>query len=95
MVATYPPSVPLTPACVEPPLRVQWARLVAEEPELASLEREVRALRRGRGYNQEAFYQREMKPWLRQLVGWGARNPKLRTSRAFEIAVRYLYDLLP
>ena len=32
---------------------------------------------------------------MTKLVGWSARNPKLRTAQAYDISYRALYDLLP
>lgn len=36
-----------------------------------------------------------IKQELLQLVGWGAKNRKLRTSDAYDVAYDYLYSLLP
>jgi hypothetical protein len=65
-----------------------WADLVAEEPRLAALAREPRAHKRKPDAARQAWACR-----LYDLVGWGARNPRLRSEEAWLVASRYLHDL--
>ena len=98
--ATHPPPL-------APPRRLTWAELVEREPALGQLEREVRALRRQpRPANfcaNEVWYGfgRWRGMGFRErvvgLVGWCARSadPDLRTSAAYDVAYRRLYESLP
>ena len=64
-----------------------WEALVATEPRLLALKRDLIAGRRERNY-WPAWSQASAR--LRQLVGWGADHPQLRTSAAYEVAYRHL-----
>jgi hypothetical protein len=85
--------------------KLTWRDLVRLEPRLGELEREARAVRRSPRARDphfcanDSWYGRRgwigFKPRLLWLVGWEARNPALRTCQAYDIAYRYLYDLLP
>ena len=95
------------PAPTAPPRRLTWAELVEREPALGQLEREMRAFRRtprgddfcanARWYGYGRFRGIGYKPRLVELVGMCARSddPALRTSDAYDLAYRRLYDLLP
>ncbi len=78
-----------------------WDDLLALEPALGLLERELRALRRQargrRTFCAHAVWYRPGGPKSRLtgLVGWSARHPRLRTSGAYDVAYQHLYGLLP
>lgn len=82
--------------------RMAWPELVKAEPRLAELERDLAAMKddggptycanaRWFGYGDGFSYRRA----LCSLVGWTAENPALRTRAAYDLAYKYLYDLLP
>ncbi len=76
-----------------------WETLVRLEPELRRLEQDILAVRRRsrrrRTFCANSVWYRIFKPRLVNLVGWGARNPYLRSSRAYDVAYEHLYALLP
>jgi hypothetical protein len=84
---------------------LSWGVLVAEEPALAELERELRAIEDDPArpafcanlvwYGREDPEGRSYKERLHPLVGWEARNPKLRSEHAYDLAYDHLYALLP
>ncbi len=83
--------------------RPTWAQLVRQEPLLAGLEVSIRQVKpEGRyfcanrcWYGFGSWQGRGFKARLERLVGWGARNPALRTSDAYDAAYQHLYNLLP
>src|SRR5919202_6993179 len=99
-----PATRPAPPAS---PRRLTWGELVEREPALGLLERELRALRRqGRPadfcanevwYGYRRWRGRGFRERVVGLVGWCAEStdPDLRTSAAYEVAYRRLYELLP
>lgn len=76
-----------------------WAWIISQERRLAALARRIRCIRRPRQgffcanehWYGEHGYRNQMCDW----VGWGCRNPVLRTSQAYDVAYEYLYQLLP
>lgn len=78
---------------------LHWDDLVAREPRLADLGRDVRAVTPGDDphFCANEVWAREIKPRLVELVGWGSNSPYavLRTSRAYEVAYSWLYEQLP
>jgi hypothetical protein len=87
--------------------RLTFAALAAIEPQLADLEREVRAWARtplgddwcanARWYGYGRFKGMGYRARLVALVGWGSRHPdpRLHTSAAYDVAYRRVYALLP
>lgn len=82
------------------PCDTTWAALTSLAPSLLSLERDVRrAASRIRSGNRVNLFElwdgRDgYKRRLSSLVGWWAINPRLRTSTAYEVAYRHLFDIL-
>lgn len=84
------------------PPAVTWEDLIALEPRLEQLERDIRyhasqhrvdrycANRHWYGYLGLGFKDR-----LCVLVGWEARGMTLRSSEAYDVAYDHLYALLP
>src|SRR3954449_8614363 len=83
------------------PMKMTWAWLSAEEPALLSLERDMRAVRdeggpsfcanrHWCGRQDDGFRGR-----LYWLAGFRARNKRLRTMEAYDLATDHLYSLLP
>lgn len=85
-----------------------WAELLALEPELAVLHRELSAIKDdGRGdyfcanevwYGYGSRHRPGYKTRLCELVGWCAPRhvlPELRTMAAYDLAYDTLYNLLP
>ena len=99
-----PATIPMSP---DMPARLTFADLCRREPALGQLEREMRAFRRtplgddfcanARWYGYGKYRGMGYKPRLVELVGMCARSddPALRTSDAYDLAYRRLYDLLP
>ncbi len=70
------------PVCVtEPP--ATWQAICQIEPHLIGLKREAKRCR-GRDWH---AYER-LKSRLEKLAGWGAAQPALRSSEAFDVAHR-------
>lgn len=80
----------------------RWRYIVAIEPRLLHVERRIRAVRKVRGrpfcanrhwYGTGARdgFKQEMEP----LVGWQAKDPRIRTEWAYDDAYEHLYHLLP
>ena len=102
-------TTPATPAA-RPTSRLTWGDLIAREPRLARLRREIRALHRQPlgenwcageawyGYGAWRWSGREgFKRRLSALVGTTAERPDpvLRSSKAYDLAYRTLYEALP
>ncbi len=86
--------------------RPTWAALVAAEPRLADLETQARLARQVPGPKcaNRVWYGRPGTPSMKmdfsRLIGWGrprsAPGPEwLRSSEAYELAYRHLYNELP
>ncbi len=81
-----------------PEARLTWSVLVEHEPRLKHLERTVRKVKDEGGESfcaNEWWYERGLKDQLVLLAGWSARNPRLRSEAAYDLAYDRLYDLLP
>jgi hypothetical protein len=73
-----------------------WGKLAECEPALNSLLRDAQTVDGSDEYFcANLVWARELKPRLVELVGYWARNPELRNTRAYEIAYRRIYDALP
>lgn len=89
------------------PKRITWAMLVKREPRLTQLRAVVDTVvaERERGYNANAVWFRPqnvegvpgLKYQMTRLVGWHALTDDrvLRSSKAYDVAYRALYDPLP
>ena len=81
-----------------------FENLCAIEPRLRELERRVKAVRddgtasfcaNDAWYGLRSWHRRGLRNKMAALVGWGASNPCLRSSEAYDIAHRTLYEALP
>ena len=76
-----------------------WEQLVAREPALARLRREVEAVEDegGRSFCANKVWYIQFEPHLTKLAGRRATGPDplLRTPQAYEVARATLYELLP
>jgi hypothetical protein len=81
--------------------KVTWTWLTAEEPALLRLEKDIRAVRDDGGpsfcANRQWYGRRDdgFKIRLYYLAGFMARNERLRTMEAYDVATKRLYALLP
>ena len=87
--------------------RLTFAELAALEPQLAALEREIKAWARtplgagwckySRWYGYGRFRGMGYRQRMATLVGWGSRHAdeRLHTSAAYEISYFHLLGLLP
>lgn len=82
---------------------ITWDYLITYEPDLLVLEHDVQRVV-GPDYALEGWFARILKPRMTELVGWGRRvrtpgpaavEECLRSQRAYVVALRHLYDLLP
>jgi hypothetical protein len=67
------------------------------EPELARMEAHIKQIGRKRGQNfcANGLWTCYFHPAMCGLVGWEATRPELRSSQAYNVANRHLYNLLP
>jgi len=75
-------------------------KLFTSEPRLASLLAEAKGIRdcgttRSFCANFMFYKLRGLKDRLQSLVGYDAANPRLRTSRAYDLAYTAIYEVLP
>jgi hypothetical protein len=75
----------------------RFAELAREEPRLAALAHDIRAVKDtgGRWFCAADHWYHDFKPRLMRLVGWGAEQPELRSCEAYDTAYDFLFDLLP
>lgn len=77
----------------------EWLEVIAAEPMLAALLFEVEATadRGGLWFCRVIVWQREFKPRLMRLVGWGrVEDPEwLQTPAAYQTAYRAVFEALP
>jgi hypothetical protein len=81
-------------------LSQETERLFTAEPRLAALLTEAKAIRDNGTTgsfcaNFKFFKQGGLKDRLQVLVGYSAANPRLRTSRAYDLAYSAIYAVLP
>jgi hypothetical protein len=76
---------------------ITWARILEEEPAVAKVFAELRAVPKG-NYRRWRHYVKvrgtSPKADLAKLVGWHARNPRLRSQKAYEMAIERMWDLV-
>lgn len=75
-----------------------WSVLVEHEPGLKRLQKTARGVKDEGGEYfcaNEWWYEKGLKDQLILLAGWSARNPRLRSEAAYDLAYNRLYDLLP
>ena len=101
MIATTPTPIMARPRRTA---RVTWGAVVALEPRLGALLREIRAVRRvGERFCANARWygyggiEHGFKDRMSRLVGWERRcgPPLLTTQRAYDVAYDTLYRALP
>lgn len=92
-------SAPLPePEDLIPDDELTWSVLVEHEPWLKRLQKTVKDVRDEGGEYfcaNEWWYERGFRDQLSLLVGWHARNPRLRSDGAYDLAYDRLYGLLP
>lgn len=80
-------------------MAVKFSELATIEPRLAELLKEARAVKDPGGRSfcaNHVWYKRGgFKDRLIKLVGWYANDPRLKTSEAYDVAYRKIYDVLP
>jgi hypothetical protein len=77
---------------------MDWAQIVRIEPALAELLKEIEAVKDDLArpaFCASATWVDQVKPRLCQLVGWGARDSRLRSMQAYEAACEVLRAPLP
>jgi hypothetical protein len=81
-----------------PASELTWGRILDEEPAildvLAELERAPGASEYARWHAFVEEHGTTPKVALSKLAGWGARNPRLRSQRAYEAVMERMWDLL-
>jgi hypothetical protein len=78
------------------PASPSFSQLVAIEPELGGLYREIKGIRaQGRDFCANDIWYRVYKPRLSQLTGWEASKASIRTMQAYDVAYSTLYEALP
>jgi hypothetical protein len=73
-----------------------WERVLSEEPEIGAVIEELRSIR-PRRRRWRLFVERHgttPKAHLCKLVGWHARNPRLRSEATYELTMRRMWDLV-
>ena len=73
--------------------RLTWSALCYHEPKLANIEA---AIARSAPPTDYAGFWAEWENWKLQfceLVGWGACNPRLKTSEAYDVTYHHLFVL--
>jgi len=79
--------------------KLTWKELTAAEPRLVALLKEARAVKDNGGpsfcANKVWYRPGGLKSRLVELVGWGARDPKLRSVEAYDLAYTKVYGVLP
>jgi hypothetical protein len=78
-------------------LDLPFRELCRREPRLATLERDVRSVTDNGGawFCANDWWYGRFKPRLVKLVGFGADEPELRTTEAYDVAYDALYEQLP
>jgi len=92
-----PAPEPIDTSQAIPAMELTMKRILEEEPEILNVFAELERTQ-GRGMKGwHAFVDRHgtsPKAALSRLVGWGARNPRLRSQRAYEKVISRMWDLL-
>jgi hypothetical protein len=93
-----PAPKPIDASRAIPAGELSWPRLLEEEPELLDVFAELQRTPGTSDYERwHAFGKRHdtsPKARLSELVGWRARNPMLRSQRAYEMVMERMWDLL-
>ena len=75
-----------------------WAEIIKIEPALESLYDEAKAVRdegSGDSFCANLIWYEQFKPRLVRLAGWDARKSELRSTEAYDLAYRKIYDPIP
>jgi hypothetical protein len=81
---------------------ITWSELVASEPRLLDLEKEVRVeaekAEADPSWSFSIYWSRSLRPAIRPLVGWDrdtGAHPHLESEEAWHAAISHLIGLLP
>lgn len=78
---------------------VMWGQMIDDEPELWDLFVKVHKIKEEDDaespFCANRVWYREIKPQLSRLIGWDAKNPKVKDDRCYDAAYHTLYRLLP
>jgi hypothetical protein len=81
-----------------PARELTWQRIISEEPSildvLAALEKATGDSEYSRWHAYVEKHGTTPKAALSKMVGWGARNPALRSQRAYEMVMDAMWDLI-
>ncbi len=83
------PRVESSPPLSEPAPVTTWAEIVAIDPEILDVIAYAKTIREPNWID----YSR-LKASLSRLVGWGARDPRLASYQAYELAIDQLLEVL-
>jgi hypothetical protein len=78
--------------------QITWQQIVRAEPRLIVLLQEAKSVDDTDPHfcaNEVWYAQGGLRDRLTELVGWGAQNPVLRTSEAYDVAYNKVYGALP
>jgi|SRR5215208_122159 len=93
--ADRPKPPPIDTSQAIPADEITWGRILSEEPEVAKVFAELEGVRKGR--RQERWFRfarnhgTSPKAYLCKLVGWYARNPKLRSQKAYRLVMEHMW----
>jgi hypothetical protein len=93
-----PEPEPIDTSQAIPDSEVTWERILAEEPEVERVLAELGSTPRGRRYARwhlfVANHGTTPKAYLSKLVGWHARNPKLRSQEAYRLTMDHMWEVV-
>ena len=97
--ADLPEPEPIDTSEAMPDGQITWERILAEEPEVSEVFRELLGcVPKGRRYSRwHRFVRRHgttPKARLCRLVGWRARNPRLRSQEAYRLTMEKMWELV-
>jgi len=96
--ADMPELEPIDASQAIPADEITWERILEEEPEVAKVFAELKSVRKGR--RQQRWFRfvdnhgTSPKACLCKLVGWYARNPRLRSQEAYRVVMERMWHLV-
>jgi len=78
--------------------KITWEDIIEIEPRLKELYQIAKNEDRPdlpANYCANEIFHKQLKPKITRLAGWGARNPELRSCRAYDVAYHKIVDALP
>ncbi len=75
---------------------ISWGRILAEEPEVGEVFRELESVRSKHQRLARFVHHHNTTPraYLSKLVGWQARNPRLRSQAAYRLVMDRMWELV-